>query len=153
MSQSTITPKLSAVTNWPELPLAEWEPTFRTLHMWTQIIGKVRLTLAPLENHWGNAALYGNTRGLTTSPIPYQGHSFRLQFNFREHRLELETSAGAKDAIALAPKSVASFYREVFAMLRGAGIDVSINPKPQEVPDPIPLDHDETHHSYDPEFA
>jgi hypothetical protein len=143
----------SVRNDWPELPFAEWEATFYTLHMWSQIVGKVRLALAPLQNHWWNVALYLSTRGLTTSPIPYQGQTFSLQFNFLEHRLELETSAGARDAIALAPKSVAAFYREVFQMLRGAGIDVSINPKPQEVPDPVPLDRDETHASYDPEYA
>jgi hypothetical protein len=143
----------SIAKDWPELPLAEWEPTYRTLHMWTQIVGKVRLGLTPLQNHWWNVALYVNTRGLTTSPIPYQGRAFRLQFDFIEHRLELHTSAGASDAIKLAPRSVAAFYREVFGMLRGAGIDVSINPKPQEVPDPVPLDRDETHASYDAEYA
>jgi hypothetical protein len=153
MSQQTTTPKTSALTVWPELPLAEWEPTFRTLHMWTQIVGKVRLGLAPLQNHWWNAALYVNTRGLTTSPIPYKGEAFRLQFNLADHRLELETSGGAHAAIALAPKSVAAFYREVFSMLRAAGIETSINPKPQEVPDPIPFDRDETHSSYQPEYA
>ena len=140
-------------TDWPDLPLAEWEPTYRTLHMWTQIVGKIRLGLAPLQNHWWNVALYVNTRGLTTSPIPYAGDMFRLQFDFIEHRLELHTSAGRKNAIALAPKSVAAFYSELFAMLRGAGIDVAINPKPQEVPDPIPLDRDETHSSYQPEYT
>jgi len=139
--------------DWPELPLDEWEPTYRTLHMWSQIVGKIRLGLAPLQNHWWNVALYVNTRGLTTSPIPYQGEAFRLQFDFVEHRLELYTSAGARDTIALAPKSVAGFYKELFSMLRGAGIDVTINPKPQEVPNPIPLDQDETHASYQPEYA
>jgi hypothetical protein len=94
-----------------------------------------------------------NTRGLTTSPIPYRDKAFRLQFDFIEHRLELHSSAGEKNAIVLASKSVAAFYRELFSMLRAAGIEVSINPKPQEVPDPIPLDRDETHTSYQPEYA
>jgi len=140
-------------TEWPELPLAEWEDTFHTLHMWTQIVGKIRLRLAPLQNHWWNVALYVNTYGLATSPIAYLGQDFRLQFNFIEHRLELHTSAGASSSIPLAPKSVAAFYTELFAMLDGAGIEVTINPKPQEVPDPIPLDRDETHSSYQPEYA
>jgi len=121
--------------------------------MWSQIVGKIRLGLAPLQNHWWNVALYVNTRGLTTSPIPYQGRVFRLQFDFIEHRLKLHSSAGEKNAIVLASKSVAAFYRELFSMLRAAGIEVSINPKPQEVPDPIPLDRDETHASYQPEYA
>ena len=143
----------SVGNDWPHLPLAEWEATYHTLHMWSQIVGKIRLGLAPLQNHWWNVALYVNTRGLTTSPIPYQGRVFRLQFDFIEHRLKLHSSAGEKNAIVLASKSVAAFYRELFSMLRAAGIEVSINPKPQEVPDPIPLDRDETHASYQPEYA
>src|SRR3954469_18158579 len=153
MPQSTVIHNSSALSEWPELPLAEWEPTFHTLHMWTQVVGKVRLGLTPLQNHWWNAALYVNTRGLTTSPIPYKGEAFRLQFNLADHRLELETSGCAHAAIALAPKSVAAFYRELFSMLRAAVIETSINPKPQEVPDPIPFDRDETHSSYQPEYA
>jgi hypothetical protein len=121
--------------------------------MWTQVVGKVRLCLTPLVNHWWNVALYVSPVGLTTSPIPYKDGLFELQFNFIEHRLELSTSAGKDRAVALAPKSVAAFYRETFAMLGSAGIEVKINPKPQEVPDPIALDQDETHSSYDPEYA
>ena len=139
--------------DWPSLPLEEWEDTYHTLHMWTQIVGKIRLGLAPLQNHWWNVALYVNTRGLTTSPIPYNDRKFELQFDFIEHRLVLETSDGQQRAIALEPKSVAAFYRETFAMLQSSGIDVRINPKPQEIPNPIPLDKDETHVSYDREYA
>jgi len=138
--------------DWPALPLAEWEATYRTLHMWSQIVGKIRLGLAPLQNHWWNTALYVNERGLTTSPIPYRGSAFELQFDFINHRLELQTSAGNR-AVTLAPKSVAAFYGETFSMLREAGIDIKINPKPQEIPNPIPFDQDETHASYDPEYA
>src|SRR5437899_3306443 len=132
---------LSAATtdDWPALPLEEWEDTYHTLHMWTQIVGKIRLGLAPLENHWWNVALYVNTRGLTTSPIPYQDSAFEIQFNFIDHRLELRTSRGEDRAISFAPKSVATFYRELFAMLRGAGITVQINPKPQEIANSIAL--------------
>lgn len=135
---------------WPALPLEEWEPTYRTLHMWTQIVGKIRLGLTPLENHWWNAALYLSARGLTTSPIPYRGQTFEIHFDFVHHRLELRTPDRER-AFALTPKPVAVFYRELFAMLHHAGIDVKINPKPQEVPNPIPLDQDETHASYDAE--
>ncbi len=141
-----------AKQDWPALPLKEWEATYHTLHMWTQIVGKIRLALTPLENHFWNVALYVNTRGLTTSPMPYRGSTFEIQFNFVDHRLELRTSDGER-ALALAPKSVAAFYREIFALLRGAGIEIQINPKPQEVPNPIPLDQDDTHASYDPEYA
>jgi hypothetical protein len=139
--------------DWPELPLNEWEDTYHTLHMWTQVVGKIRLSLAPLQNHWWNVALYVNTRGLTTSPIPYNDRTFEIQFNFIDHRLELRTSAGDESAFPLAPKSVAAFYRELFAILRAAGIAVQINPKPQEIPNPITFDQDETHASYDPDYA
>jgi len=138
--------------DWPALPLAEWEPTFHTLHLWTQIVGKIRLTLTPLENHFWNVALYVTTRGLTTSPMPYQGGTFAVHFDFVNHRLEVKTST-AERAMALAPKSVAAFYRELFALLRELGIDIRINPKPQEVPNAILFDQDETHAAYDPEYA
>jgi Family of unknown function (DUF5996) len=138
--------------DWPALPLEEWEPTYRTLHMWTQIVGKIRLTLAPLENHFWNVALYVNTRGLTTSPIPYRGGTFEIQFDLVHHRLELRT-ADRERAFALAPQSVAAFYQELFFLLHGVGIDVQINRKPQEVPTPILFDQDETHASYDPVYA
>jgi hypothetical protein len=138
---------------WPDLPLQAWQETCDTLHMWSQIVGKIRLGLSPFQNHWWHCALYVNTRGLTTSPIPYKDIAFGLQFNFLEHRLELETSSGVNRAIALARKSVAAFYRETFGMLHEAGIDVKINTKPQEVAEPIPLDQDETHKSYDSDYA
>jgi hypothetical protein len=121
--------------------------------MWTQIVGKIRLALTPLYNHWWNVSFYVNARGLTTSPIPYAGRAFEIQFDFIDHRLELFTSDGLVRGFALAPKSVAAFYRELFSLLQEAGIRVQINPKPQETPNPIPLDQDETHASYDAEYA
>jgi Family of unknown function (DUF5996) len=138
--------------DWPALPLEQWEATYRTLHMWAQIVGKIRLVLTPLQNHWWNTALYVNARGLTTSPIPYRGGTFEIQFNFVNHRLEVRT-ADSERAFALSAKSVAAFYGELFSLLHGVGIDVHINPKPQEIPNPIPFDQDETHASYDPEYA
>ena len=141
------------LAEWPELPLAEWMDTYQTLHMWTQIVGKIRLGLAPLQNHWWNCALYVNSRGLTTSPIPYNNGCFELQFDFLDHQLALQTSSGEQRALKLAPKSVAVFYRELFDLLRGAGIAATINPKPQEIPNPVPFDADEVHKSYDPEYA
>jgi hypothetical protein len=137
---------------WPALPLEQWQATYETLHLWTQIIGKIRLVLTPLQNHWWNTALYVSERGLTTSPIPYQGGTFEIEFNFVNHRLELRT-ADHERALSLSPKSVAAFYRELLLMLHTAGIEVQINPKPQEVPNPIPFDRDETHASYDAESA
>jgi hypothetical protein len=138
---------------WPTLPLKDWEDMYRTLHMWTQIVGKIRLRLTPRVNHWWNTALYVNTRGLTTSPIPYHGAEFEIQFDFLNHRLEVRTDSGPERAFALTAQSVAAFYREMMAILDAAGIQVQINTKPQEVPNPIPLDQDETHASYDPEYA
>jgi hypothetical protein len=139
--------------HWPELPLSAWEDTYHTLHLWTQIVGKIRLGLTPLQNHWWNAAFYVSTRGLTTSPIFCNGREFELEFNFIDHRLELRTSDGQSQALPLAPKSVAAFYRETFSMLRNAGLDIQINPKAQELPNPVRLDMDETYASYDPEYA
>jgi hypothetical protein len=147
-SQSGTTEEL-----WPALPLAEWEDTLHTLHMWTQIVGKVRLGLAPLQNHWWNGALYVTTRGLTTSPIPYKGEAFEIQFDFADHRLEILTSYGKQQALPLEPKTVAAFYREFVAAMSAAGIETTIDPKPQEIPQPIPFDQDEAHRSYDPEYA
>jgi len=142
-----------AEQDWPALPLGKWESTYRTLHLWTQIVGKIRLGLTPFLNHWWNVALYVNPRGLTTSTIPYQGGAFEIQFDFVHHRLEIRTSDGRERVLALSPKSVAAFYRELFSALHEVGIDVQINTKPQEIPDPIALDRDETHASYDPEYA
>lgn len=145
--------QLSSAELWPALPIAEWEDTYHTLHMWTQIAGKVRLGLAPLQNHWWNSTLYANTRGLSTSPVPYRGEAFEIQFDFVNHRLEILTSFGRNQALALEPKSVAEFYREFLSALDAAGIEITLDPKPQEVPEPIPFDQDETHRSYDPEYA
>lgn len=143
----------SSAELWPALPLAEWEDTYHTLHMWTQIAGKVRLGLAPLQNHWWNSVFYANSRGLTTSPIPYRGEALEIQFDFVHHRLEILTSFGRDQALVLEPKSVAEFYREFLSALHAAGIEITLDPKPQEVPEPIPFDQDESHRSYDPEYA
>src|SRR5438128_12380865 len=97
--------------DWPELPLQQWEDTYHTTHMWTQIVGKVRLELTPRQNHWANVALYVNARGLTTSPIPYDRGAFEIQFDFQRHQLQLTTSVGDERAFPLAAKSVAAFYR------------------------------------------
>src|ERR1700677_3534057 len=106
---------------WPALPLQSWESTRFTLHMWTQIVGKVRLALTPLVNHWWNVPLYVNARGLTTSRIPYGEMSFELSFDFLGHQLVLETSNGLLKFLPLTPRSVADFYHEVMHMLHSAG--------------------------------
>ena len=137
----------------PALPLGEWQDTYATLHMWTQIVGKVRLALTPLINHWWNVPLYVSARGLTTSPIPYRDTPFELWFDFLDHQLVLQMSDGSRTTTPLNSRSVAEFYRDVLEMLRSAGIEVKIWHMPVEVPDPIPFDEDRVHATYDPEAA
>ena len=138
---------------WPALPLDSWKDTYATLHMWTQIVGKVRLALTPLINHWWNVPLYVTSRGLTTSHIPYGEKSFELRFDFLEHQLVLEGSDGRVQTLALRARSVADFYQEFMQMLQSAGIQVKIWRMPVEVAGPIPFDHDRTHASYDPDYV
>src|SRR3954462_10309757 len=135
---------------WPSLFLDSWDDTRATLHMWTQIVGKVRLALTPLVNHWWNVPLYVTARGLTTSLIPYGERSFELRFDFLKHQLVLETSDAAVRALPLAPRPVADFYQEFMSMLRAEGINVKIWHMPVEIPNPIPFDQDRVHASYDP---
>jgi len=138
---------------WPALPLASWEDTRATLHMWTQIVGKVRLALTPLVNHWWNVPLYVSSRGLTTSAIPYRNSAFEIWFDFLDRQLVLQTSDGGRRTLALAPRSVADFYREFMQMLRSSGIEVEIWRMPVEIPNPIPFDEDQVHASYDADAA
>jgi hypothetical protein len=139
--------------SWPELPLEAWQDTYATLHMWTQIVGKVRLALSPLINHWWEVAWYVNSRGLTTSAIPYGDRIFEVQFDFIDHKLIIQTSWGSSKTLALKPQSVAFFYQEFMAALQSLGIAVKIWTMPQEVPNPVPFDRDTQHASYDPEYA
>lgn len=136
---------------WPALPLQSWSDTCSTLHMWTQIVGKIRLRLTPLINHWWNVPLYVTARGLSTSRIPYGDRAFEMSFDFTRHQLVLEMSDGDVKSLPLAPRSVAEFYREVMQMLRSAGIEVTIWKMPVEIPNPIPFDEDRVHASYDPQ--
>ena len=138
---------------WPELPLQAWLDTYATLHMWTQIVGKIRLAQCPKINHWWGVPLYVNAVGLTTSPIPYAGADFEIQFDFIHHKLVIDTSQGTSTELALAPRSVADFYREFMAALASLGIDIKIWKMPVEIPNPIPFDQDTVHRSYDPEYA
>jgi Family of unknown function (DUF5996) len=134
---------------WPALPLESWKDTCATLHMWTQIVGKVRLRLTPLVNHWWNVPLYVTARGLTTSRMPYGERAFELLFDFIRHELVLETHDGVVKSLPLVPRSVADFYSEFMKMLRSAEIEVKIWPMPVEVPNPIRFDQDQVHASYD----
>jgi hypothetical protein len=140
-------------TPWPSLPLAEWEPTRATLHMWTQIVGKVRLALSPLVNHWWQVPFYVSARGLTTSAIPYGDSVFEMEFDFAARNLAIRKSGQAEIAVRLFPRSVADFYRETMTALRFIGIDVKIWPVPVEIAHPIPFADDHEHASYDPEYV
>ncbi|HXW90777.1 MAG TPA: DUF5996 family protein [Terriglobales bacterium] len=135
---------------WPALRLDSWQDTCATLHMWTQIVGKVRLSLTPLVNHWWNVPLYVTARGLSTSRIPYGERSFELWFDFMDHRLVLETSDRVVKSMPLVPRSVAEFYQEFMNLLGSTGIEVKIWRMPVEVPHPIPFDQDRVHAAYDP---
>jgi len=138
---------------WPDLPLASWLDTYQTLHMWTQIVGKVRLALSPPINHWWEVPLYVSASGLTTSPIPYGDGIFEVEFDFIRHNLNIRTSWGSSQSLPLVPLSVADFYREFFSALRSLGIQLKIWSMPVEVPNPVRFEHDTQHASYDREYA
>lgn len=147
------TPNSSTNPIWPALPIAAWQDTYETLHLWTQIIGKIRLTLAPKINHWWHSTLYVSPQGLTTSTIPYGTGNFQIIFDFINHQLQIQKSDGITRSIALTPRSVANFYQEVISTLQEIGIEVKIYPMPQEIANPIPFDRDDRHTAYDPEYA
>ncbi len=138
---------------WPALPLEEWKDTCETLHMWMQIVGKVRLVLSPFENHWWHVPLYVKARGLTTSPIPYRGRTFEVDFDFINHNLFIQTNDGSLKTMPLISRSVADFYQEFMTSLQSLDIEVTINTLPSEVTNPIHCDQDFVHATYDPEYA
>lgn len=138
---------------WPSLPLEEWKDTYATLHMWTQIVGKIRLVNSPRINHWWQVPLYVSARGLTTTAIPHGTRNFEIEFDFIEHQLVVRTSDGETRRLALAPRAVADFYRELMATLDALGIEVKIRAIPDELPDPVPFAEDYEHAAYDPEYA
>jgi hypothetical protein len=139
--------------NWPPLPLQEWQDTYRTLHMWVQIIGKIRMVLSPPLNHWWHVTLYVNSRGLTTGPVPYPPGIFEIQFDFQKHELSISTSEGTNASRPLRAEPVADFYAGVFEALATLGIAVKIDLKPQEVADAVPFDRDNVNRSYDAEYV
>ena len=141
------------VNPWPALPLQQWADTYHTLHMWTQIVGKVRLALSPHVNHWWEVPLYVSARGLNTSPIPYGDRIFEVEFDFIDHSLTIKTNTGTMKSLGLYPRSVADFYQEFMGTLKALGFDVKIWRMPVEIPDPIPFDQDQQHASYDPAHA
>lgn len=138
---------------WPELPWGDWEATADTLHMWTQIVGKTRMALTPLQNHWWNVPLYVTARGLGTSAMEYEGDVLDIEFDFVAHVLRVRMGSGAERTLELRARTVADFYREYMAMLEGLGVSVKINPMPVELKNPIRFDLDTEHAAYDPEYA
>ena len=144
---------MPTVDPWPPLPLHEWQDTCRTLHMWVQIVGKIRMVLSPPLNHWWHVPLYVNSRGLTTGPIPYPPGIFEIQFDFHKDELIVTTSEGTGATRPLRAEPVADFYRATFATLKSLGISAEIDVRPQEVGEATPLDQDTANHSYDPEYA
>jgi uncharacterized protein DUF5996 len=138
---------------WPPLPLEEWSDTCATLHMWLQIVGKVRLAQSPWVNHSWHVTLYVTARGLTTSPIPHGDRTFEIDFDFVGHRLNVRSSDGREAGFALEPQTVATFYARLLEQMATLDLHVKIHAKPNEVPDPIPFAQDDTHRAYDPEYA
>lgn len=145
-------PSSSKENIWPELSLAAWKDSYETLHRYTQVVGKVKLALAPMMNHWWQVAMYVTSRGLSTSPIPYQEETFTIDFDFIDHELLIDTSWGERKKMALSPRPVAEFYRDVMATLRNLDIEVDIWDIPVEIPgDTTPFHEDQVHRAYNPE--
>ena len=138
---------------WPSLPLEEWADTCATLHMWTQVVGKIRLEQTPLVNHWWNVPLYVSARGLTTTAMPYEDILFEMEFDFLDHQLRVKCSNGSNTSVALEPKSVAVFYNQTMQALRDIGLNIKIWTMPVEIPNPISFEEDNEHKNYDPEYA
>ena len=138
---------------WPALPLAEWKDTYATLHMWTQIVGKIRLALSPPINHFWGTTFYVTARGLTTSPMPYRNGTVAINFDFISHTLEIVTSLGETRSFRLVPRTVAEFYFELMSALHSLGIDAKVWTMPVEVPRPVRFNLDEAHSSYNSEYA
>ncbi len=138
---------------WPSLPFQEWKDTYATLHMWMQIVGKIRLVQTPWVNHSWHTTLYISSRGLTTSPIPHGIRTFQICFDFINHELLIQTNDGEMETMSLVPRSVADFYEELFAKLAALNLKVKIHTTPNEVATPIPFEKDYEHASYEAEYA
>ena len=138
---------------WPPLPLAEWRTTYETLHLWLQIVGKIRLATTPLINHWWNTTLFLTARGLTTTPMPYHDEAFEIQFDFIEHRLLVDTSWGPRRTFELRSQPCADFYASLMSALLELEIDTRIWPVSVELPTAIRLNADRDHATYDPEYV
>jgi hypothetical protein len=143
----------TARPTWPELPYQDWKATCTTLHLWTQIVGKIRLAQAPWLNHSWHATLYLTARGLTTSPIPCAKRLFQIDFDFIDHVLLIRTDNGSERRLPLKPQTVAAFHAAVIAVLDELGLRVAFDGTPNEVPDPIPFHEDTVHRIYEAEYA
>ena len=143
----------STASSWPVLPYEAWKDTCKTLHMWTQVVGKVRLALAHPVNHWWHVPLYITASGLTTSPMPHDQRIFQIDFDLIEHRLLLQCSDGSEESFELRPMTVADFYSKTMDALHALKLDVKIWTTPVEVPDAIPFEQDTVHTTYDPVYA
>jgi Family of unknown function (DUF5996) len=146
-------PRRSQTALWPDLPYEDWKDSCATLHLWTQIVGKIRLARTPWVNHSWHVTLYVTPRGLTTSPIPYDGRAFQIDFDFIDHALLIQTSAGGARRLALEARSVADFHEALMAALAELDLHVRIHGSPNEVPEPIPFREDRAHAAYDPDYA
>jgi hypothetical protein len=144
---------MSGVSQWPELAWGDWAATADTLHMWTQIVGKTRLALTPLQNHWWNVPLYVTARGLGTSAMNYGDDVLDIEFDFLAHELHLRLGSGGSQSMKLKARTVADFYKEYLGCLEALGVSVKINPMPVEVAVPVRFDIDTEHKSYDPEYV
>jgi hypothetical protein len=143
----------SRAEHWPSLPFAAWAETYATLHLWTQIVGKVRLVQTPWTNHSWHVTLYVTGRGLTTSPIPYGARTFQIDFDFIDHEVVVSSSDGRTARIRLRAEPVSAFYRALMGQMAALDIRVDIARRPNEVPDPVPFDRDDAPRAYDPEYA
>lgn len=146
-------PHDSRELTWPALPLEAWIDTCATLHLWTQIVGKIRLTQSPWVNHSWHVTLYVTSRGLTTSPIPYGTRTFEIDFDFISHQLQINASDGGTVQFPLESQSVSAFYRRLMDAMGRMGLHVNIRQKPNEIPEPIRFEDDDIHKTYDPEYA
>jgi hypothetical protein len=144
---------MSGASQWPELAWGDWAATADTLHMWTQIVGKTRMVLTPLQNHWWNVPLYVTARGLGTSAIPYEDDVLDIEFDFLAHELHLRMGSGESQVMKLKARTVADFYEEYLGCLKELGVSVKINPMPVEVADPVRFDIDTEHKSYDAKYV
>jgi hypothetical protein len=148
-----LTPESLNLDQWPSLPLDGWADTFATLHLWTQVVGKIRLSQSPWTNHSWHVTLYVTAKGLSTSPVPYGSRMFEIEFDFIGDVLTIQSSDGRTATVPLAPQSVATFYSRVMKAMADLDLAVHIHTTPNEIPDAIPFEHDETHRSYDREYA